>query len=119
MQQVIIKFLLIPSKKIWYDEIRKISTGQGDVYTTGCSLDFSSFEKNCKLIAVDLSKPKGWNADSRAIQQFSFTGKIKAAADNTRVIIYYISEQSKETMLEFSKGITSFVTTYKWLNIVK
>ena len=29
-----------------YDEIRKISTGQGDDYTTSCLLDFSYFEKN-------------------------------------------------------------------------
>ena len=29
-----------------YDKIRKISTGQGDDYTTGCLLDFSYFEKN-------------------------------------------------------------------------
>ena len=29
-----------------YDEIRKISTGQGDDYTTGCLLDFSYFEKS-------------------------------------------------------------------------
>ena len=28
-----------------YDEIRKISTGKGDDYTTGCLLDFSDFEK--------------------------------------------------------------------------
>ena len=27
------------------DEIRKISTGQGDDYTTGCLLDFAYFEK--------------------------------------------------------------------------
>ena len=39
-----------------YDEIRKISIGQGDDYTTGCSLDFVYFEKNYKLIAADLSK---------------------------------------------------------------
>ena len=36
-----------------YDEIRKISTGQGDDYTTGCLLDFSYFEKNYRLIAAD------------------------------------------------------------------
>ena len=35
-----------------------------------------------------------------------FTGKIKATRDNTRVIIYYILEPSKETKLEFSKGAT-------------
>ena len=29
-----------------YDEIRKISTGQGDDYTTGCLLDFAYFEIN-------------------------------------------------------------------------
>ena len=28
-----------------YHEVRKISTGKGDDYTTGCLLDFSYFEK--------------------------------------------------------------------------
>ena len=87
-----------------YSEIRKISTGQGDDYTTGCLLDFSYFEKNYKLIAVDLSKQKALDADSRAIQQTIFTGKIKTAADNTRVITCYILEQPKEAILEISKG---------------
>ena len=93
-----------PIKK--FNEVRKISTGRVDDYTTGCLLDFAYFEKNDRLIAADLSKQKALDADSRAIQQIIFTGKIKAAADNTRVIIYYILEQSKETMLEFSKGTT-------------
>ena len=35
-----------------YDEIRKISTGQGDDYTTGCLLDFAYFEKNYRLMAA-------------------------------------------------------------------
>ena len=34
-----------------YDEIRKISTGQGDDYTTGCLLDFAYFEK--KLLQIN------------------------------------------------------------------
>ena len=50
-----------------YDEVRKISTGQGDDYTTGCLLDFAYFEKNYKLIAVDLSKQKALDADPKAI----------------------------------------------------
>ena len=50
-----------------YDEIRKVSTGQGDDYTTGCLLDFAYFEKNYRLIAADLSKQKALDADSRAI----------------------------------------------------
>ena len=89
-----------------YDEIRKMSTGQGDDYTIGCLLDFAYFETNYRLIAADLSKQKALDADSRAIQQIIFTGKIKATEANTRVIIHYILEKSKETMLEFSKGTT-------------
>ena len=85
-----------------YDEVRKTSTGQGDDYTTGCLLDFAYFEKNYRLIAVDLSKQKALDADPRAIQQIIFTGK---ASQN--VVIYYILEQSKETILQFSKGTTN------------
>ena len=87
-----------------YDEIRKISIGQGDDYTTGCLLDFAYFDKSYRLIAADLSKQKALYADSRAIQQTIFTGKIKSTVQNTRVIIFYILKQSNETMLEFSKG---------------
>ena len=32
-----------------YGEIRKISTGQGDHYTTGCLLDFAYFEKKLQI----------------------------------------------------------------------
>ena len=89
-----------------YDKVRKISTGQGDDCTTGWLLDFSYLEKNYRIIAVDLSKQKALDADSRAIQNIIFTGEIKAAVANTRVIIFYILEKSKETILEFSKGTT-------------
>ena len=65
---------------------------------------FFLFQKNYRLIAVDLSKQKALDADSRAIQQIIFTGKIKAKEANTRVLIYYILEKSKETILQFSKG---------------
>ena len=56
-------------------------------YTTGCLLHFDYFGKNYRIIAVDLSKQKALDADSRAIQQIIFTGEIKAAVANTRVII--------------------------------
>ena len=39
-----------------YDNIRKIATGQGDDFTTGCLLDYLYFKKYYKLIAIDLSK---------------------------------------------------------------
>ena len=87
-------------------KLEKILIGQGDDYATGSLLGFAYFKKNYRLIAVDLSKQKALDADSRAIQQIIFTGKIKATNANTRVILYYILELSKETMLEFSKGTT-------------
>ena len=52
-----------------YDEIRKIATGQGDDYATGCLLDYQFFKDHYNLIAIDLSKQKELEADSRAIQQ--------------------------------------------------
>ena len=55
-----------------YDEIRKIITGYGDYYTTGCSLYYAYFQDNYRLIAVDLSKRKALDADPRAIQQIVF-----------------------------------------------
>ena len=63
-------------------------------------------KKNYRLIAADLSKQKALDADSRIIQQIIFTGKIKATVANTRVVIFYILEKSKETILEFSKETT-------------
>ena len=50
-----------------YNEIRKVSIGQGDVYTTGCLLDYAYFKDNYRLTAVDLSKQKALDADPRAI----------------------------------------------------
>ena len=41
-----------------YYEIRKISPGKGDDYTTGCLLDYQYFKDHYQLIAVDLSKKK-------------------------------------------------------------
>ena len=39
-----------------HENIRKISTGQGDDYTSDCSLDYPFFKENYKMIAIDLSK---------------------------------------------------------------
>ena len=39
-----------------YGNIRKIATGQGDDYTTGCLLEYFYFKDYYKMIAIDLSK---------------------------------------------------------------
>ena len=99
------------SKKYQHGKVMII---QQDVYQILLIL-----KNNYRLIAADLSKQKALDADSRAIQQIIFTNKIKATVANTRVIICYILEQSKETTLQFSKGTKNVCNQYKWLNTVK
>ena len=55
---------------IMIENIRKIATGQGDDYTTGCLLDYPYFKDNYKMITVDLSKQQALDADH---QQINFT----------------------------------------------
>ena len=61
------------------------------------------FKYNYILIAVDLSKQKALDADPRAIQQIVFQG-VAGGDDDTKISLYTILEQSKETILEFAKG---------------
>ena len=82
-----------------YDKIRKTATGQGDYYITGCLLDYQYLKHQFNPTAVDLSKQKELDADSRAIQQIEFYGMLKTNSQVCTVL-----EKSKQTMLEFYKG---------------
>ena len=84
-----------------YENIRKIATGKGDEYTTGCLQDYRYFKKNYKMIAVDLSRQNELDADPRAIQQINFTANLDRAGNTT---IFFIIEEAKETVFEFSQG---------------
>ena len=66
-------------------------------------MDYAYFKDNYRLIAVDLSKQKALDADPRAIQQIVFQG-VAGGDDDTKISLYTILEQSKETILEFTKG---------------
>ena len=66
------------------DEVRKVSTGYGDDYKTGCLLDYAYFKDNYRLTAVDLRKQKALDADPRAIQQTVFQGVV-GGDDNTKI----------------------------------
>ena len=46
----------VKSDRRTYDNIRKIATGQGDDYTTGCLLSYPYFKDHYNMIAIDLSK---------------------------------------------------------------
>ena len=91
-----------------YDEVRKVPTGQGAHYTTGCFLDYMHFKDNQKLIVVDLSKQKALDADLRAIQQIVFQG-VAGGDDNTRIRLYTIPKQSKETVRILQRSSKSSV----------
>ena len=62
-------------------------------------------KKKKKLIAADLSKQNVLDADLKAIQQIVFQGVV-GGDDNTKIRLYIILEQLKETVLQFYKGTT-------------
>ena len=67
----------IKNDQISYDNIRKITAGQGDDYLTGYLLDYIYFKEYYKLIAIDLSKQQKLDGDPKAIQQINFTGNLE------------------------------------------
>ena len=85
-----------------YENIRKIVTGQGNDYTTGCLLDYIYLKNNYKMIAIDLSKQQVLDADPRATQQINFTANLVTAGNTT---MSFIIKEAKETILDFSKGL--------------
>ena len=89
----------IRNNLITYNNIPKISTDQGDDYTTGCLLDYIYFKNYYKMIAIGLSKQPARDADPKAIQQINFTGNIE-----NQSTIFFVGEGAKETVLDFSQG---------------
>ena len=84
-----------------YENIRKIATGKGDDYTTGCLFDYPYFKDNYKMIAIDLNKQQALDADPRRIQQINFTANLDRDGNNT---MFFIIEQEKENITEFLQG---------------
>ena len=83
-----------------YENIRKIPTGKGDDYTTGCLLDYPYFKDNYKMIAIDLSKQQVFDADPTKIQQINFTANLDRDGNTT---MFFIIVQEKETIFQFSQ----------------
>ena len=89
-----------------YENIRRIATGQGDDYTTGCLLDYSYFKDHYKMIAIDVSKQQVLDADPRPIRQINLTANIDRVGNTT---MFFIIEEVKETVLDFSQGTVKFL----------
>ena len=84
-----------------YDNIRKISTGQGDDYRKGRLLDYPYFKKYYKSIATYSSKQQKLDANPKAVQQTNFSGNLTRGGGAR---MYFIIKEAKERNLDFSKG---------------
>ena len=77
-----------------YENIRKIATGQGDDYTSGCLLDYNYFKNYYKMVAIDLSKKQVLDLDLKAMQQINFTGNLDIVGQTT--IFSLLKKQKKQ-----------------------
>ena len=59
------------------------------------------------MVAIDLSKQQGLDADVKAIQQINFTGNIDREAT-----MLFSAEEAKETILDFSQGTMRVLSIY-------
>ena len=71
-----------------YDGIRKIATGQGDDYATGCLLDYQHFTHHYLLTVADLSKQKKLDTDPRATLQIEIYGELDTDSQTFTVGFY-------------------------------
>ena len=89
-----------------HEEIRKLTIGQGEDYSTGCLLDYDYIKNHYRLIAADLSRQKELDADPKTIQQIEFVGQLRNldaidnvpdAGDNDKsMFVLTITEISKK-----------------------
>ena len=88
-----------------YDNIQKIAIDQGDDYTAGYLLDYNYLNNYGKMIAIDLSKQQALDSDLKAVQQINFTGNLSRGRNiNDITTMFFIIEEEKETILDFSQG---------------
>ena len=52
------------------------------------------------MIVIDLSKQQALDVDPRAVQQINFTANLDRARNTT---MFFITEEAKETVLDFSQ----------------
>ena len=94
--------LLIKTEEEAYEKIIDIS--RNNEYTRGNLLDYDSFKKHYELIAIDLSKQQALKENEDLIQQISFIGKLKEAAN-----VFIIIEKKENTILEFSQNLANVI----------
>ena len=89
------------SDKLRKYELRNLTIGKGNDYTTGSLLYYKYFKDHNNIIACDLSRQKELDVDPRSIQQIECNFMLDTDAQ-----VLTILEKSKQSVLEFSKGTT-------------
>ena len=89
-----------------YEKI--IAMSRHNDQTTGNLLDFGYFKKDCRLIAIDLSK----QAKLKDPQQINFIGRLERHDDNNNsngAAMFFIIEKSEETIFEFLQSSVNII----------
>ena len=71
----------------------------------------SLFQKilQLQIIAIDLTKQQKLDVDPKAVQQINFTENLDREQGST---MFFIIEEAKETVLDFSKGTVKVLWNY-------
>ena len=91
----------IRNNKVTQENIRKITIGLGDDYTT-CLLDYIYFRNYYIMIAVDLSKQQALDADPKATQQINFTANLDGEGKIESILFL---KKQKKLSLSFHKEL--------------
>ena len=92
-----------------YKQIRELTRGQSEDFTSRCLLDYEYIKNHYRLIAVDLNRQRELNAGPKTIQQIELIGQSKNndsknAYDTQSMFVLTTLEKSKETRLTFFHG---------------
>ena len=98
-----------------YDNIRKIATGRGDDYTTGCPSGYLRPKENYNMIAIDFSKQQELDGDLKTIEQINFTWNID---ENGYTTIFFIFWKSEINHFRFFTRNCGSIVNFFYFNII-
>ena len=92
-----------------HENIRKIAISCKNC-TTGCQLYYNYFDNCCNVIAIDLSKQHGLDADPKAIWQINFVGNRVVKIINVELLMiiqqwFSLLKKQKEQFYIFHKEL--------------
>ena len=87
--------------KLHMQTLKKMTTSQGDDYTTGYLLDYPYLKEHYRMITIDLSKQQALDANPKVIQQINFTRNLNHDGNTS---MFFIFEEAKKPVLDFSQG---------------